>query len=251
MRLWPSSRRDRLAVLAGFALPLLFTAILVPFRTSFPNTDAALALMVAVVGVAAAGNRLAGILGAVSAAVWFDFFLTRPYERFAITRTTDIETTVLILVIGIAVTELAVWGRREHLAATRRAGYLEGINAAAEAVAAGKSSSALIDQVSDQLTHLLSLRACRFEYGVAGLGKPARLERDGQVMVGNRAWDTEHDGLPAETELLVEAGGLLQGRFLFRPEPTSRPTLEQRLVAMALAEQVGAAIAAGHPASRS
>lgn len=166
-------------MLAGLALPLLFTAILVPFRTSFPNTDAALALMLAVVGVAAAGNRLAGILAAASAAVWFDFFLTRPYERFTITRTADIETTVLILVIGIAVTELAVWGRREHLAATRRAGYLEGINAAAAAVAAGKSSSALIDQVSEQLTHLLSLRACRFEYGVAGLGKPVRLERDG------------------------------------------------------------------------
>jgi len=115
----------------------------------------------------------------------------------------------------------------------------------------GKPSSALIDQVSDQLIHLLSLRACRFEYGVAGLGKPARLERNGQVTVGNRAWDTEHDGLPTETELLVEAGGILQGRFLFRPEPTSRPTLEQRLVAMAPAEQVGAAIAAGHPASRS
>jgi K+-sensing histidine kinase KdpD len=237
-------------VLAGLALPLLFTAILVPFRTSFPNTDAALALMLAVVGVAAAGNRLAGILAAASAAVWFDFFLTRPYERFTITRTADIETTVLILVIGIAVTELAVWGRREHLAATRRAGYLEGINAAAAAVAAGKSSSALIDQVSEQLTHLLSLRACRFEYGVAGLGKPARLERNGQITVGNRAWNTEHDGLPAETELLVEAGGILQGRFLFRPEPTSRPALEQRLVANALAEQVGAAIAAGHPASR-
>jgi K+-sensing histidine kinase KdpD len=250
MKLWRSSRRDRMAVLAGLCLPLLFTAVLVPFRTNFPNTDAALALIVAVVGVAAAGNRLAGILGAVSAAVWFDFFLTQPYERFSITHTADIETTVLILVIGIAVTELAVWGRLQHLAATRRAGYLEGINAAAEAVAAGNSPPALIDQVSDQLTHLLSLRACRFEYGVAGLGKPGRLEHNGQVTVGNRAWDTERDGLQAETELLVEAGGILQGRFLFRAEPESRPTLEQRLVAIALADQIGGAIAAGHPASR-
>lgn len=73
------------------------------------------------------------MLAAVSGAVWFDFFLTRPYERFTITRSTDIETTVLILVIGVAVTELAVWGRRQHLAATRRAGYLQGINAAAAA----------------------------------------------------------------------------------------------------------------------
>jgi len=57
------------------------------------------------------------VLAAVSASVWFDFFLTRPYEQHTITRTTDIETTVLILDIGAAVTELAVWGRQQHFAA--------------------------------------------------------------------------------------------------------------------------------------
>src|SRR5499427_10098285 len=107
--------RDRLAVVAALAAPLLLTVILVPFRTSFPNTDAALALLLVVVAVAANGYRLAGILAAASAALWFDFFLTRPYEQFSITRATDIETTVLILLIGVAVTELADWGRRQQL----------------------------------------------------------------------------------------------------------------------------------------
>src|SRR2546428_173356 len=83
----------------------------------------------AVVAVAATGYRPAGFLAAASAAAWFDFFLTRPYERFTITRREDIETTVLLLVLGIAVTEIAVWGRRQHAAASRRAGYLDGINA--------------------------------------------------------------------------------------------------------------------------
>jgi K+-sensing histidine kinase KdpD len=249
MQFRPTSRRDWLAMLAALALPLLFTAVLVPFRTSFPNTDAALALMLAVVGVAATGYRLAGILAALSAAVWFDFFLTRPYERFTIYRTTDIETTVLILVIGIAVTELAVWGRRQHLAAIRRAGYLDGINAAAEAVATGNSAPTLVDEVGDRLIQILSLRGCRFEYGVAGLGRPARLQHNGQVTVSDRPWDTERDGLPAETELLVEVGGILQGRFLLQAQPDTRPTLEARLVAIALADQVGGALAAGHPVS--
>ena len=244
------SWRDRAAVLAALALPLALTAALVPFRTSFPNTDAALVLMLAVVAVAANGDRLAGVLAAISAAVWFDFFLTRPYERFTITRTADIETTVLILVIGVAVTELAVWGRRQHVAATRRAGYLAGLNAAAEAVAAGNSPPALIDQVCDRLTRLLSLRACRFEYGVAGLGKPARMLHNGQVTVGTRAQDTERDGMPADTELLVETGGILQGRFTLQALPGSRPTLESRLVAIALADQVGAALAASQTASK-
>jgi K+-sensing histidine kinase KdpD len=235
-------------VIAALAAPLALTAILVPFRHSFPNTDAALALILVVVAVAANGYRLAGYLAALSAAVWFDFFLTRPYEHFSITRRADIETTVLLLVIGAAVTELAVWGRRQHAAASRRAGYLDGINAAARAVAAGESPGQLIDEVSGRLTELLSLRMCKFEYGKAGLGRPARLRSDGQVVTQHRTWNVPVEGLPdTDIELLVENAGVLQGRFLMRAKPDAHPTLEQRLVAIAFAEQVGAALAGSHP----
>lgn len=245
--------RDRVAVLAGVAVPLALAAILVPFRTSFPNTDAALALVLTVVAVATTGNRLAGILASVSATVWFDFFLTQPYDRFAIAGRTDIETTVLLLVVGVAVTEIAVWGRRQHVAASRRAGYLDGINAAARAVAAGDSPAALIEQVSAQLTSLLSLSTCRFQYGVAGIGRPARLQRDGRVTAGSRPGGLALEDLPysSDTELLAETGGLLQGRFLMRPAPDTHSTLEQRLVAVGLADQVGAALASSQSAHRS
>lgn len=248
--------RDRLAALAGLAAPLALAAILVPFRASFPNTDAALALILVVVAVAANGNRLAGILAAVSAAAWFDFFLTRPYERFAITGRNDIETTVLLLVIGVAVTELAVWGRRQHAVASRRAGYLDGINGAAHAVAAGGSPALLIDQVASQLTRLLTLRDCQFQYGVAGIGRPARLQRDGSVTAGHLApaWDLDADGFAGDSEhveLLVEGGGRFQGRFLMTPVRGARATLEQRLLAVALADQVGAALATSRPVDRS
>jgi Domain of unknown function (DUF4118) len=243
--------RDRLAVAAGLVAPLALAAILVPFRTSFANTDAALAMILIVVAVAAAGNRLAGYVAAISAAAWFDFFLTRPYEQFAISRAADIETTVLLLVIGAAVTEIAVWGRRQHAAASRRAGYLAGINDAARAAAAGDSPSALIGRIAASLTQLLSLRSCEFQYGVAGLGRPGRLEHDGEVMVGGRRCDVQADGLPGDagTELLVESGGRLQGRFLMQPDPAARPTREQLLVAVALADQAGGALAASYPAT--
>jgi hypothetical protein len=57
----------------------------------------------------------------------------------------------------------------------------------------------------------------------------------------------ERDDWPGDTELLVEGHGLLQGRYLMVPKPASRPTLEQRLVAVAFADQVGAALAASRP----
>ena len=243
--------RDRLAGLAGLAAPLVLAAVLVPFRASVPDTDAALAMVVVVVAVAANGDRLAGVLAAVSTAVWFDFFLTQPYERFTITRRTDIETTVLLLIIGVAVTEIAVRGRHQYATASRRAGYLDGINNAARAVAGG-SAQALIGQVSGQLVQLLSLRSCIFQYGVAGLGRPARLQHDGLVTFGQLRWAADGDGFPVDTdvELLAEGGGVLQGRFLMTPVPGARPGLEQRLLAVAFADQVGAALASAHPAGQ-
>jgi K+-sensing histidine kinase KdpD len=239
--------RDRVAVLAGLVAPLVLAVILVPFRAGFPGTDAALALQLVVVAVAANGYRLAGILAAVSAAAWFDFFLTVPYERFTITRRADLETTVLLLAAGVAVTEIAVWGRRQHGAAARRAGYLDGISMAARAVATGSSPAALAEQVCGQLTRLLSLSSCRFQAGAAGLGNPARLHRDGRVISGGQVWDAGREGLPpgTDTELLAEAGGLLQGRFLLTPGAGNPLTLEQRLAAVAFADQVGAALSGG------
>jgi Domain of unknown function (DUF4118) len=248
-RSWPL-RRDA-AGAVGVVAPLALAALLVPWRTQIPGTDAALALVLVVVAVAARGHRAAGILAAASAAAWFDFFLTAPYERFTITRRADIETTVLLLAVGLAVTEIAVAGRRHRETAARRAGYLDGFTAAARA-AAGTSPGALIDRVTAQLTGLLSLTQCRFQDGVAGIGHPARLRPDGQIVVGGRVADTDRDGLPAGTgiELLAEAGGLLQGRFLLTPLPGARPSLEQRQLAVALAGQAAVALAGQRAAGR-
>ena len=72
------------------------------------------------------------------------------------------------------------------------------------------------------------------------------------VIVADQSWDTDAEGFPAgsDTELLVEGGGVFQGRFLMTPGPDTRPTAEQRLLAAALADQVGAALATSHPVSQ-
>jgi hypothetical protein len=57
----PRDSRGQVAALAGLAAPLALTAVLIPFRASFPNTDAALALTLTVVAVAAAGYRLVAV----------------------------------------------------------------------------------------------------------------------------------------------------------------------------------------------
>ena len=50
--------RDTAAIAAGALGPLALAAILLPWRGSWPNTNVALLLVVAVVAVACLGNRL-------------------------------------------------------------------------------------------------------------------------------------------------------------------------------------------------
>ncbi|MFE0516512.1 DUF4118 domain-containing protein, partial [Streptomyces sp. NPDC058964] len=103
VRAW--SLRDRLALAAGVAAPFLVALALVPFHTDLSHTNAALILVVVVVAVAALGSRTAGVVAALSAAAWFDFFLTRPYQTFDITASADVETAVLLLGVGLMVSQ--------------------------------------------------------------------------------------------------------------------------------------------------
>ncbi|ACZ83473.1 DUF4118 domain-containing protein [Streptosporangium roseum] len=234
--------RDRIAIVAAVVVPLVVSAILVPFRESFSNTNVALVLVVTVVAVAANGHRLAGALAAVSAAVWFDFFFTRPYQRFTITKSADVQTAVLLLVVGLAVSQLAARARRLHLVAITDAGYLARLHDTAELAQSTKSPDTVVDHVAAQLTDLLGLRGCRFEYGSL-IGHPPRLEQDGTVIWDRRRWDVERLGLPdREVELRTFGNGHFYGRFMLDPTPGTIPSLQARLVAVTLADQVGAAL---------
>jgi hypothetical protein len=68
---------------------------------------------------------------------------------------------------------------------------------------------------------------------------PPRLESDGSIVDGQRTWDIEKMGPPAELGVRVFGNGQYHGRFLMRPRPGARSTARARLVAVALAEQVG------------
>jgi Domain of unknown function (DUF4118) len=236
--------RDRAAILAALAAPLGAAAILLPFRASWSNTNVALLLVVVIVGVSAIGNRAAGALTAVGAAAWFDFFFTLPYYRFTIRNSDDVTTAVLLLVTGLAVSQLASRARRLQVVAITDEGYLAQIHDTAALARSARSADAVVDQVRDHLIGLLGLEGSRFEYGSL-LGHPPRLEADGTVMTGHARWDVEQRGLPAEEiELRTFGNGQYYGRFMLKPKPGSKPSLQARLVAVTLADQAGRALAA-------
>ncbi|HEV2375371.1 MAG TPA: SpoIIE family protein phosphatase, partial [Streptosporangiaceae bacterium] len=107
---------------------------LAPFRTSFHSVDAALVLMAVVVAIAASGFRVAGLLAALSAAFWLDFFLISPYGPFSVTSAEDFETVFLLLVVGAAVSELAARGQLQRMRAVSAHQRLEMLYQASVAI---------------------------------------------------------------------------------------------------------------------
>jgi hypothetical protein len=202
----------------------------------------ALLLVVVVVGVAALGNRAAGGLAAIGAAVWFDFFFTLPYGRFTIRRASDITTFALLLVVGLAVSQLAARARRLKLITITDARYLAQIHETAALGQSPRAADVIAGHVRDQLTALLDLQGCRYEHGML-LGHPPRLEPDGTIRIHRGRWDADESGLPSEeTELRVFSNGQYLGRFMLTPKPGSRPSLQARLVAVTLADLAGRAL---------
>jgi len=175
--------------------------------------------------------------------LWFDFFLTRPYERFTISHRAAMETTISLFVVGLIVTEVAARGRHHRRVAVEEADYVALIHDLGEMVAQGELSADVIERASNELTHLLHLRLCRYHPGVPQSNRPTVLS-DGQVVNGGLRWGISTMGLPGpEVDLPVQYGGQTLGRFVLEPTPGWPVTREQMIVAVAMAGQVGAGLA--------
>lgn len=240
--------RSSAALIAlALALPLAACGVLATVRGAVPSADAVLVLVLVVVAVAASGSRIAGIVAALSSAAWFDYFLTQPYHHFRIADRDDVETAVLLTVVGLGVTEIALWGRRQQARLSEREGYLNGVMSAADLVAAGEATqSVVIDFVARQIVDLLKVDSCSYAEGPPG--RPPRLERDGSVTRNGTVIDVDRTGLPVNDviEIPVVRGGAALGRFvLTAASKVVWTTPEQRRVAVTLADQVASQLGSG------
>ncbi len=245
--MWPPQGQWQVAVRVGaVVLPFVTCAVFSTVRDDVTAATAVLVLVLWVVAAAATGDRVAGLLAAVSSGAWFDFFLTAPYQRFAIKGSDDLEATVLLLVIGLAVTEIALWGHRQQARAAGRSGYLDGVLGAARLVAEGDTpAAALTDLVARQITEVLGADECRFVDGPVSDARVAVLDHDGDVCRGGHTVDVDRVGLPYDdyVAIPVHRGTRVVGHFLVTASSQmTYPTAEQRRVAVLLADQVAAAV---------
>lgn len=228
----------------GGLAPIGVAMLLVGLRDVMLNANVAIVLTLVVVAVAAAGGRQAGVVAAVSSALSFNFFHTRPYLRLRIASGDDVETTLLLLAVGLAVGHLASRERQARRTARASRGEITRIHRVAELAAKGDSPAAVILAAQGELTELLRLQSCRFE-APPFTSAPVTLQRGGAMpMQQYRRLHPEGLELAAEGVALEVLGrGQVVGRFLLDPLPGTGVSLEERVVAVAIADLVGSVLA--------
>ena len=234
--------------LASAVAPLGLSALLHAAGDHVPTPSAVLVLVLAIVAAAATGDRVAGLLAAVSSGVWFDFFLTEPFLRLAIEDGDDIQAAVLLVVIGASVTELAIWGRRQQESASRRSGYLDGVLSAAASVSEGASGpDDVVAVVAASIRDVLGADACRYVAGPVRDRRMAVLDHDGVLTQNGHHRDVDRTGLPVDEYVAIEVRHATRvvGHFEVTAATRAvRPTREQCRVAVLLADQVAPLVGA-------
>ena len=227
----------------ALAVPLLLALALVPSRSEFAGAAAALIFAAVIVAIAVGGNRFVGFVASLSSALWYDFFLTRPYDNLDISHRADIETTICLLVVGIMVSELAARSRHFSKVSVEESGYVDMVRDLTDFANGRVSSSAVIERAVPSLVQLLYLRECRFERQPS---EPpmARIMTSGEVLHVGMQWPVGELGIPGpEAEIVAEWRGRALGRFVITPTPGEPISRERRVVAVLLASVVAAAIA--------
>lgn len=230
--IWP------LAVLA----PVVSALVLVLGRGHLSAANDALIFVVVTVAIAASGNRGAAAVAALVSAASFDFFLTYPYQSFRIRDQADLTTEILFVTVGLIVGELAARGRKYRRAADEGLHGLDRIRGVGEQIVEGEDPEFVLISVATQLQELLHLGDCRFVREPPS-GKGAWIQADGTVRLNPLKWPASSVGLPTErVELPVRGGGRVMGTFILTPAKAEPISHEQCVVAVALADQAGAAL---------
>jgi K+-sensing histidine kinase KdpD len=241
-------RRTRVLGLAVGGLGSVVVAVaLVPLRAEIENANLALILVVVVVLAAIAGGRTAGAAAAVTATLAFDFFLTRPYLSMKIESADDIETVLILAAVGLLVGEVASRGRRSLRHSARASEALSRVQRVADRVARGARVDEVTASVVAELTDLLALRDCVLELPPYWWPLP-RLERTGTIAMVEHEWLTGGFALPEDgVQLPVLGRGREVARLVLLGDPDVALPIEERIVAVALADQLGAAIVMASP----
>jgi K+-sensing histidine kinase KdpD len=241
---------SRIFAAIGAIAAVLIAGLLVPLRDWLGSANVALILAAIVVGAAIFGGRFAGGITSIAAALSFDYFYTQPFYDLRINDHQDIVTALLLLVLGVAVGQLAVMrygARRVEQLHARGAAHLEDV---AAVVAAGANLDEVWPVVRRALIDQLDLAACQFEPAPFST-EHTSLDRAGHIDTRKLRYEPGGFALPLDgVTVPVVANREELGRLVLVPRPGRGTTRAQRRVVIALADQLAVAAARSQPLHR-
>lgn len=220
-------------------VPLVVAGLLGLVRGDVASSAAAIVLVIPVVAAAATGDRWAGVLAALAGALGFDYFLTAPYLSLSINRAADVQLAVALLVVGIAVTELALWGHRESATAARHQEYLDDLVGLLD-LPADPSGRALPAAICAAITSVLRIDRAEWIQGAPSHDE-ALVDPEGVVRLHDRTLLVQVAGLPTDgsVSIPVSRGDRVVGRFrLVAASRAVRPSRDELRAAVLLANSV-------------
>ena len=233
----------------GALSALVIASALVPLRDHIPNADMALALVVPVLFAAIVGGRVAGAVTAVVSALTFDFVFTQPYLSLRIASKDDVATFIVLFIVAMVAAELGIRSRRGGAAARESRSELDRLLRVAELSARGADVDDVVMSARAELIGLFGLDECVYQAERSGpdlprLGNRGALEGAPLVAWGDFLLPT------GGVEVSVRGRGRELGRLVLYAAEATRASLEKRLVAVAIADELGLTLASAIPGDK-
>lgn len=239
---------DLLAVALGAMAPIPVAILLTALPGGRPDSAVTTLVLVAVVVVAAAaGGRRAGAATAVTAGLAFNFFHTEPYLSLWIHSASDIVTFALLIAVGLLVGQVAGRAERRAVRVDEQRSEIRAVHRLAEELAAGATADSLRAHAERQLVEHLDLASCEWHEGEPGIVTP--VGRAGTLDLPHYRHTAHGFEIPSDgLALVVSRAGRDIGWFHVLGRPGVGVTKEQWLVAVTIADLLGAAPHADEPA---
>lgn len=223
---------------------LVLAGVLSPLRDHIPNANMALALVIPVLLGAIIGGRLAGICSALVAALAFDFVFTKPYGSLRVESKDDVWTLVVLLIVSLVAAEVGIRARRGGVAARESRADIGRLVRVAELSATGADTDDVVSSVRAEMIGLFNLVDCVYEAAPTGtplprLGQRGALEGTKLVAWGDFVLPT------GGVEVAVRGRGRDLGRLVLYAHDATAASVEKRLVAVAMADELGVTLASG------
>ncbi|MGA9851807.1 MAG: sensor histidine kinase KdpD [Gammaproteobacteria bacterium] len=256
-REYPSSKSRRRSYLLALAITVICTLIAWPMSLHFSLSNVIMVYLLGVVFVAARYGRGPSVLAVILGVLAFDFFFVPPYFNFAVSDTQYLVTFLVMLVVGLVISNLTVSVRRQARVAAHRERRTAALYAMSRELASTRGSENLLKIATRHLTDIFDAQTAILLPDKNGRVQPPHIHPAAGVLpqtdMGVVQWVYDNaqvagkgtDTLPGSTALYVPLAGSsgVLGVLALLPRELQRVLMpEQRRLLETFASQIALAL---------